>query len=73
MLSIHIETGNIFYDNCNTGESVYVFFCSDSKTIQTKTIQATLIYTDSFSNYIKYFLDDIDAETVDKHFCQQKC
>ena len=26
MLSIHIETGNIFYDNCNTNESIYSFF-----------------------------------------------
>ena len=25
-----------------------------------------MTYADSFSNYIKYFLDDIDAETVDK-------
>ena len=23
MLSIHIQTGNIFYDNYNTGESIY--------------------------------------------------
>ena len=26
MLSIHIKTGNIFYDNCNTNESIYSFF-----------------------------------------------
>ena len=25
MLSIHIETGNISYDNCNTNESIYSF------------------------------------------------
>ena len=25
MLLIHIETGNIFYDNYNTGESIYEF------------------------------------------------
>ena len=31
-----------------------------------KIIHATVTYKDSFSNYIKYFLDDIDAETVDK-------
>ena len=59
MLSIHIETGSIFYDNYNTGESM--FFCWDSKAIQ-KTIHATLTYTDSFSNYMKYFLDIIDTE-----------
>ena len=26
MLSIHIETCNIFYDNYNTGESIYNFY-----------------------------------------------
>ena len=24
-LSIHIETGNIFYENCNTNKSIYDF------------------------------------------------
>ena len=33
---------------------------------QKKIIHATLTYKDSFSNYLRYFLDDIDAETVDK-------
>ena len=31
-----------------------------------KIIHATLTYKDSFSNYLRYFLDHIDAETVDK-------
>lgn len=42
---IHTETGNIFFDNYNTNES---------------------LYKDSFSNYIKHFVDDVDPETVDK-------
>ena len=29
-------------------------------------IHATLTYKDSFSNYLKYFLDDPDNETVKK-------
>ena len=29
-------------------------------------IHATLTYRDSFSNYLKYFLDDLDNETVKK-------
>lgn len=74
MLSIHIETYNIFYENYNTGQSIYAFFLrqqDDSK----KTIHATVTYKDSFSNYMKYFIDDIDAETVDKFdfFNEQKC
>ena len=59
MLSIHIETGNTFYDNYNTNESIYSFLLN--KQDQTKQIiPATLIYKDFFSNYLKYFLDDID-------------
>ena len=60
--------------NYNTGQSIYDFFLrqqDDSK----KTIHATVTYKDSFSNYMKYFIDDIDAETVDKFdfFNEQKC
>ena len=33
---------------------------------QKKNIHATLTYKDSFSNYLRYFVDNIDAETVDK-------
>ena len=60
MLSIHIETGSIFYDNYNTGESI-CFFAETAKRYK-KTIHATLTYTDSFSNYMKYFIDIIDTE-----------
>ena len=64
MLSIHIETGNIFYDNYNTGESIYKFLMRQQD--DTKKIHAA--YKDSFSNYKKYFLDDTDAETMDKFY-----
>ena len=65
MLSIHIETENTFYDNYNTNESIHSFLLN--KQDETKQIiPATLIYKDFFSNYLKYFLDDIDNETVKK-------
>ena len=65
MLSIHIETGNIFYDNYNANESTYSFLLNQQdKTKQ--PIHATLTYKDSFLNYLKYFLDDVDNETVEK-------
>ena len=63
--SIHIETGNIVFDNCNKGESIYDFLLTQQDDTK-KIIHATLPHTDSFSNYIKYFLGDIDADTVDK-------
>ena len=63
MLSIHIETRNIFYDNTN--ESIYNFLLNQQDKIK-QVIHATLTYKDSFSNYLKYFLDDVDNETVEK-------
>ena len=65
MLSIHSETGNIFYSNYNTGKSIYDFLPRQQDDTK-KIIHAALTYTDSFSSFIKCFLDDIDAETVDK-------
>ena len=65
MLSIHIETGNIFFDNYNTNESLYEFLVRQQEETK-KNIYATLSYKGSFSNYIKHFLDNIYPETVDK-------
>ena len=65
MLSIHIEMGNIFYDNYYTNEVIYSFLLNQQ--VETKQIiHATLTYRDSFSNYLKYFLDDLDNENVEK-------
>ena len=65
MLSIHIETGNIFCDNYNTNESIYGFLLNQQGETKQK-IHGTLTYRDSLSNYVKYFLDDLDNETVEK-------
>ena len=65
MLSIHIETGNIFYSKYNTNESIYSFLLNQQD--ETKQIvNANLTYKDSFINYSKYFFDDMDNETVEK-------
>ena len=65
MLSIHIEMRNVSYNNYNTNESIYSFLLNQQD--QTKQItHSTLTYKDSFSNYLKYFYDDIDNETVKK-------
>ena len=65
MLSIHIETGNIFYDNYNTIKSIYSFLLNQRDETK-QVIHATLAYRNFFSNYFKYFLDDLDKETVKK-------
>ena len=67
MLSIHIETENIFCDNYNTNESIYGFLLNQQDETKQK-IHGTLTYRDSLSNYLKCFLDDLDNETVEKFF-----
>ena len=64
-LSIHIETGNIFFGNYNTSEFIYDFLLTQQDNTK-KMIQGTLSSIDFFSNYINYFLDDIDADTFDR-------
>ena len=61
-LSIHIETGNVYFDGYNTNESIYEFLLSQQDETKQK-IHTTLSYSDTFSNYIRNFLDDIDHET----------
>ena len=64
-LSIHIETGNIYYDNMNTGESLYEFILNQQ--VETKkSITATLSYGGFLEDYLKEFLSGIDAETDDR-------
>ena len=47
MLSMHIETGNILFDNYNTNESIYDFLLRQQD--ETKKItHATLAYKDLF-------------------------
>ena len=50
-LSIHIETGNVYFDGYNTNESIYEFLLSQQDEIKQK-IQTTLSYSDTFSNYM---------------------
>ena len=63
MLSINIRTRNIFYDNYNTNESIYSFLLNPQDETK-QVIHPTLTYKDSFSNYLKYFVDEVDNETV---------
>ena len=63
MFSIYIETGNIFYDNYNTNESIYSFLLNQHDETK-QIIHVTVTDKDSFSNYLKYFLDDVDNKTV---------
>ena len=63
MLPIHIETGK------RISLQIPVRQQGETK----KTIYATLSYKDSFSNFIKHFLDDVNLETVILTFDKRKC
>ena len=73
-LLIHIETGKVYFDGYNTNQSIYEFLLSQQDETKQK-IHTTLSYSDTFSNYIRNFLDDIDHETVEKYdfFSNEKC
>ena len=74
MFSIHIKMRNILCDNYNTNESIYSFLLNQQDETK-QVIHATLTYKDSFSNYLRHFLDDAYNKTVEKFdfFCTQKC
>ena len=65
-MSIHIESGNVYNDGYNTNESIYEFLLRKQDEEKQKN-HTTLSYYETFSNYIRNFLDDIDHETVDKY------
>ena len=50
MISIHIETRNIFYENYRTNKSIYDFLLRQKDETK-KIIHARLIYKESFSKY----------------------
>ena len=59
------RNGKYLYDNYNTNESIYSFSLNQQDETK-QVIHATLTCKNSFSNYLKYFLDDINNETVEK-------
>ena len=64
-LSIHIETGNIFYQNFNTNES----FCSFLLAQQDETkaiIPKRIAYHYSFEKYIKNYLPSFSVDDIEK-------
>ena len=63
-MSIHIESGNVYNDGYNTNESIYEFLLRKQDEEKQKN-HTTLSDSETFSNYIRNFLDDIDHETVD--------
>ena len=64
-LSIHIESGNIFYQNFNTNENFYNFLLAQQD--ETKAIAPKRIsYHNSFERYFQNFLLSFSIDDVEK-------
>ena len=48
-------------------EQIHLWIFAKSARWNKTKIHTTLSYSDTFSNYVRNFLDDIDHETVDKY------
>ena len=64
-LSIHIESGDIFYQNFNTGENFYNFLTAQQND-QTATVPKRFSYHHSFEHYLQNFLPSFSLDNVDK-------
>ena len=63
-LSIHIETGNIYHDNVDTGESIYSFFIAQQDHTK-KRMSEQFQFFESYEEYIMNYLTQIENETDD--------
>ena len=64
-LSIHIESGDIFHQNFNTGENFYNFLIAQ-KNDHKATVPKRFSYYHSFEHYIQNFLPSLSLDDVDK-------
>ena len=60
-LLIHIESGNVYFDNFNTNESIYDFLLW-KQDFEKKLTNGDFSYGGVFSRYVNEFLSGIDSE-----------
>ena len=65
-LSIHVESGDIFYENHNTGENFYNFSLTQQNN-DAAFIPKKSAYRNSFENYISQFLQSFSVDNVEKY------
>ena len=63
-LSIHIESGNIYCDKIDTGESIYSFFIAQQDHTK-KLMSEEFQFFDSYEDYIMNYLTQIETESDD--------
>ena len=64
-LSVHVESGDIFYNNHNTGENFYSFLLSQQNDEAT-FVPKKFSYRNSFEAYISTFLQDFSIDDQEK-------
>ena len=64
-LSIHVESGEIFYDNHNTGENFYNFLLSQQN-YEAAYVPKKFSYRNSFETYISSFLQSFSIDDQEK-------
>ena len=65
-LSIHVESGDIFYENHNTGENFYNFLLAQQNG-DTAFIPKIFSYRRSFESYISQFLQAFSIDDLEKY------
>ena len=65
-LSIHVESGDIFYENQNTGENFYNFLLAQQND-DAAFIPKNFSYCSSFENYISQFLQAFSIDDIEKY------
>ena len=65
-LSIHVETGDIFYENYNTGENFYNFLIAQQNQ-QAADIPKKFSCRNNFEVYIRQFLQAFSVDGVEKY------
>ena len=60
-LSIHIESGDLYYNRTNTGESIYDFVLIQND-FSKKIVKEKIYYAGTFQDYLSEFLAGISAE-----------
>ena len=64
-LSIHVESGDLFYNNHNTGENFYSFLLSQQND-EAVFVPKKLSYHNDFESYIGTFLQAFSIEDQEK-------
>ena len=64
-LSIHVESGGVFYNNHNTGENFYSFLLSKQNE-NVASVPEKFSYRNNFENYISAFLQDFSIDDQQK-------